>query len=56
MKGGKTMNKWMLGMSMGLMAGMALMMSPAGRMIKKDVRMGMNMAKKAAKAMDDPTM
>lgn len=48
------MNKLMLGAAMGFMAGAGLMMTAAGRTIRKDVRMGMNKAKRMMKEMEQP--
>lgn len=45
------MNKLLFGATMGMMAGMALMMSPMGKMLRKDMQMGMNKARKIAKQM-----
>ena len=41
-----------LGMGAGMMAGMALMMSPAGKTLRKDMNMGMTKAKEMARKMD----
>ncbi len=46
------MNKLLFGSMMGMMAGIGLMMSPAARMIRKDVKMGMNKAKKMMRQME----
>ena len=46
------MNKLMIGAAMGMMAGMALMMSPMGKTMRKEVQMGMDKAKKLTKHMD----
>lgn len=46
------MNKLLFGATMGMMAGMALMMSPMGKMLRKDMQMGMNKARKIAKQME----
>ena len=46
------MNKLLFGATMGMMAGVALMMSPMGKMMKKEINMGMNKAKQMAKQMD----
>ena len=46
------MNKLMIGTAMGFMAGVGLMMSSAGRMIRKDVQMGMSKAKQMMKSME----
>ena len=45
------MNKLMLGAAMGMMAGVALMMSPMGKTMRKEVWMGVNKAKQMAKEM-----
>lgn len=46
------MNKLLFGAAVGMMAGAALMMSPMGKMVRKEVNMGMNKAKQMAKAME----
>ncbi len=46
------MNKLMIGTAMGFMAGVGLMMSSAGRMIRKDVNKGMCKAKQMMKSME----
>jgi len=46
------MNKLLFGATMGMMAGVALMMSPMGKMVRKEVHMGMSKAKKMAKTME----
>lgn len=46
------MNKWMLGSAMGFVVGVGLMMTSAGRTIRKDVQKGMNKAKKIVQEMD----
>lgn len=46
------MNKVLFGATMGMMAGMALMMSPMGKMVRKEMHMGMNKAKQIAKSME----
>ncbi len=46
------MNKLLFGAAMGMMAGMALMMSPMGKTLRKDVQMGMSKARKMARQMD----
>lgn len=51
-KGGEKMNKVLWGATMGMMAGVALMMSPMGKMVRKEVNMGMNKAKQMAKTME----
>ncbi len=45
------MKRMLLGSAMGMMAGIGLMMSPAARMIRKDVRMGMSKARKMMRKM-----
>ena len=52
-QGGETMNKLLFGATVGMMAGMALMMSPMGKMMRKEVHMGVNKAKQMAKAMEN---
>ncbi len=47
------MNKLMLGAAMGMMAGVALMMSPMGKTMRKEVRMGVNKAKQMAREMEN---
>lgn len=47
------MNKWMIGAAMGMMAGVALMMSPMGKTLKQDVQKGMNKAKQMASQMEN---
>ena len=47
------MNKLFFGATVGMMAGIALMMSPMGKMMRKEVRMGMNKAKQMSKAMEN---
>ena len=47
------MNKLLFGTAMGMMAGVALMMSPMGKMVRKEMRMGMNKAKQMAKSMEN---
>ena len=47
------MNKLLFGATMGMMAGVALMMSPMGKMVRKEMRMGMNKAKQMAKSMEN---
>ena len=46
------MNKMMLGAAMGMVAGVALMMSPMGKAMRKEVRMGMNKARQMAQKME----
>lgn len=46
------MNKLLFGATVGMMAGVALMMSPMGKMMKKEINMGMNKAKQMAKQME----
>ena len=46
------MNKLLFGATMGMMAGVALMMSPMGKMVRKEMCMGMNKAKQMAKSME----
>lgn len=46
------MNKLLFGTAVGMMAGVALMMSPVGKTLRKDVQMGMNKAKQMAKQME----
>ncbi len=46
------MNKLLFGATMGMMAGVALMMSPMGKMVRKEVHMGMNKAKQMARTME----
>lgn len=45
------MNKLMIGSAMGFMMGVGLMMLPVGKTIQKDVKMGVNKAKKVVKDM-----
>ena len=47
------MNKLLFGATMGMMAGVALMMSPMGKMVRKEMRMGMSKAKQMAKSMEN---
>ena len=47
------MNKLLFGATMGMMAGVALMMSPMGRMLRKEVNMGMNKARQMARSMEE---
>ena len=47
------MNKLLFGATMAMMAGVALMMSPMGKMVRKEMRMGMNKAKQMAKSMEN---
>lgn len=46
------MNKLLVGTAMGMMMGMALMMSPMGKTLRKDVQLGMNKAKQMAGKME----
>lgn len=46
------MNKLMIGASMGMMAGIALMMSPMGKTLRQDVQKGMTKAKQMASKME----
>ena len=46
------MNKMLFGAAMGMMAGMALMMSPVGKTLRKDMNLGMAKAKQMAHKMD----
>ena len=46
------MNRMMLGAAMGMMAGVALMMSPMGKTMRREVRMGMNKARQMAQKME----
>lgn len=46
------MNKLMIGSAMGFMAGVGLMMMPAGRAIRQDVQKGVNKAKQMMKSME----
>ena len=46
------MNKLMVGAAMGMMAGVALMMSPMGKTLRQDVRKGMAKAKQMANKME----
>lgn len=46
------MNKMMFGAAMGMMAGVALMMSPMGKTMRREVRMGVDKAKKMAQKME----
>ena len=43
------MGRMMLGSAMGMMAGIALMMSPMGRELRRDMNKGMCKAKKLAR-------
>lgn len=47
------MNKLMIGTAMGMMAGVALMMSPMGKTLRQDVNKGMQKAKQMAKQMEN---
>lgn len=46
------MNKLMFGAAMGMMAGMALMMSPMGKTLQQDMRKGMAKARQVANKME----
>lgn len=46
------MNKMLFGAAMGMMAGMALMMCPAGRKLGREMEQGMSKAKQMARKMD----
>lgn len=46
------MNKLLLGATMGMMAGVALMMSPMGKTLRQDLRKGMNKARQMADKME----
>ena len=46
------MNKLLFGASVGMMAGIALMMCPMGKTLRRDLQMGMNKAKQMAKQME----
>lgn len=46
------MNKMMIGAAMGMMAGVALMMSPMGKTLRQDVRKGMAKARQMANRME----
>lgn len=46
------MNKLLFGASMGVMAGIALMMSPMGKTLRKDVQSGIAKAKQMASKME----
>ena len=46
------MNKMLFGAAMGMMAGMALMMSPMGKTLRRDLQQGMNKARRMAEQMD----
>ena len=46
------MNKMMVGAAMGMMAGVALMMSPMGKTLRQDMRKGMAKAKQMANKME----
>lgn len=50
--GGDIVNKLMIGTAMGFMAGVGLMMSSAGKTIRKDVQKGMCKAKQMMKDME----
>lgn len=46
------MNKLLFGATMGMMMGVALMMSPMGKTLRRDVQMGMNKARQMAGKME----
>lgn len=46
------MNKLLFGAAMGMMAGMALMMSPVGKTLRRDMNLGVAKAKQMAHKMD----
>lgn len=46
------MKQLMLGSAIGLMAGVGLMMGPMAKAIRRDVRMGMNKARKLMRSME----
>lgn len=46
------MNKLMIGATMGMMAGIALMMSPMGKTLRQDMRKGMTKARQMAKQVE----
>ena len=46
------MNKMLFGAAMGMMAGVALMMSPMGKPLRKEMNMGISKAKQMMKAME----
>lgn len=46
------MNKLLIGTTMGMMMGVALMMSPMGQTVRRDVKCGMRKARKMAKKLD----
>lgn len=47
------MNKLMIGTAMGMMAGIALMMSPMGKTLRQDVNKGMRKARQMAQQMEN---
>lgn len=47
------MNKLLVGATMGMMMGVALMMSPMGRTVRQDVKCGVHKAKQMAKKMEE---
>ena len=51
-EGRDAMNKLLWGAAMGMMAGMALMMSPMGKTLRRDLQQGMNKARRMAEQMD----
>ena len=46
------MNKLLVGAAMGMMAGVALMMSPMGKTLRQDMQTGMNKARQMARQME----
>lgn len=46
------MNKLLFGTAVGMMAGVALMMSPMGKTLRKDVQAGMTKARQMARKME----
>lgn len=46
------MNKVLFGATMGMMAGIALMMSPMGKTLRQDMQKGMTKAKQMAQQME----
>lgn len=47
------MNKLMIGTAMGMMAGIALMMSPMGSTLRRDMNKGMRKARAIARQMEN---
>lgn len=45
------MNKWMMGMALGFMAGAGLMMTSTGKALRKDVQQGVCKAKQMMQEM-----